>query len=142
MNLEYTTEKYSLVRAHDTDAGLDLHYYEPGIDRVTFIRGTDTVLFTGVRVSIPIGYVGLLCLRSSLAKKGLRLSNGVGIIDSGYRGQVGVMVYYEEDGRLIIEQGDRIAQLVVVPCPVFQPTLVERLDVTERGTGGFGSTGI
>lgn len=142
MNLEYTTEKYPLVRAHDTDAGLDLHYYEPGINRTLFIRGAYTVLFTGVCVAIPIGYVGLLCLRSSLAKKGLRLSNGVGIIDSGYRGQIGVMVHYQEDGRLIIDQGDRIAQLVVVPCPAFQPTLVERLDVTERGTGGFGSSGV
>lgn len=142
MNLEYTTKKYPLMRAHDTDAGIDLRYYERSIERVTFIRGTSTVLSTGVRVAIPPGYVGLLCLRSSLAKKGLRLSNGVGIIDSGYRGQIGVMVYYEEEGRLIIYEGDRIAQLVVVPCPAFQPLLVGKLDVTERGIGGFGSTGV
>lgn len=142
MMLEYTTAKYPLVRAHDTDAGLDLHYYERSINAITFMRGTNTVLGTGVRVAIPVGYVGLLCLRSSLAKKGLRLCNGVGIIDSGYRGEIGVMVYYEEEHRTVIEQGDRIAQLVIVPCPAFVPQLVSNLDPTPRGTGGFGSTGV
>jgi dUTP pyrophosphatase len=98
---------------------------------------------TGLHLEIPVGYVGLLFLRSGAAKEGLSLANGVGVIDSDYRGEVGVMVYNRSKEDIVINNGDRLAQLVVVPVPeiVFKIVPQDKLSVTPRGQAGFGSTG-
>ncbi|MCX7445838.1 dUTP diphosphatase [Corynebacterium sp. P7003] len=96
----------------------------------------------GVKVAIPEGHVGLLVLRSSAAKAGYRLANSVGIIDAGYRGPVAALIDLPADTNL--QRGDRICQLVVVPIPRLSITRVTDpadLGETERGDGGFGSTG-
>ena len=98
---------------------------------------------TGIAIALPSAeYVALVFARSGLGiKKGVCLSNGVGVIDSDYRGEIGVGLVNLGDAPYTVQPGDRIAQLMVVP--VVQPTLtvVETLDETERGAGGFGSTG-
>ncbi|MDR1101970.1 MAG: dUTP diphosphatase [Clostridiales bacterium] len=102
-----------------------------------------TVVPTGLVAAIPKGHVGLMFPRSSIAlKSGITLPNSVGVIDSDYRGEIGVAVVNISDELRIIEPGMRIAQLVVVPIPDMEVELVDELDVTERGHGGFGSTGV
>ena len=96
---------------------------------------------TGIAVEIPAGYVGLIVPRSSISERGMTLANSVGIIDSGYRGEIKVRVQYGQNSRLY-DRGDRIAQLVIVPCPPVVIEEVDELSDTERGDGGFGSTGV
>lgn len=98
---------------------------------------------TGVHVAIPMGYVGLLFIRSSIAvKRHLTLSNACGVIDSDYRGAVGVpIVNMSALTDPWVFHNERIAQLVIVPCYMGAPVEVESLGTTERGEGGFGSTG-
>lgn len=124
-------------------AGLDLSTSK----EVTVEPLTPTLLPTGVVVEIPEGYVGVLALRSSTPlKKGLFIPNGVGIIDSDYRGEIFVQVAALKDA-VTIPAFDRIAQLVIVPArhvAGMHLTGVEEVDElsdTDRGTGGFGSTG-
>ena len=114
------------------------------IDRPVTIRaGERTVVPTGLAMALPSAdYVALVFARSGLGiRKGMCLSNGVGVIDSDYRGEIGVGLVNLGDAPYTVQPGDRIAQLMVVP--VVQPavTVVEDLDETERGAGGFGSTG-
>lgn len=108
-----------------------------------FLRSGDTeVIRTGVKVAIPEGYVGILASRSGLGvKRGLSVAQGVGVIDSDYRGELLVPLHNRANHREQIKFGDRIAQLLIIP--VIQPELVivEELDETERGEDGFGSTG-
>ena len=110
---------------------------------VTLAAGERTLIPTGIAIALPDpGYVALVFTRSGLGiKKGICLSNGVGVIDSDYRGEIGVGLVNLSGVSYTIQPGDRIAQLMVVP--VVQPTvsLVDELDETERGRGGFGSTG-
>ena len=110
---------------------------------VTLKAGARQVLPTGIAIALPSAdYVALICARSGLASKhGITMANGVGVIDSDYRGELRVALYNESDTDYVIHDGDRIAQLMVLP--VVQPTLefVDALDETERGAGGFGSTG-
>ena len=97
---------------------------------------------TGLAMAIPEGYVGLIFARSGLATKhGLTPANCVGVIDSDYRGEIVVALVNLGAEDYVIQPGERVAQLVIVPCA--QPTLVETqaLSQTDRGTGGFGSTG-
>lgn len=96
----------------------------------------------GFSMAIPKGWVGLIFSRSGIVfKKGLRLANGVGVIDSDYRGEWAVMLHNDSDCTQIVEDGERIAQVIFVKYKdvVFYP--VKELDDTERGDGGFGSTG-
>ena len=110
---------------------------------VTLKAGARQVLPTGVAIALPgPDYVALICARSGLASRhGITMANGVGVIDSDYRGELRVALFNESDTDYTIHDGDRIAQLMVLP--VVQPALefVEELDETERGAGGFGSTG-
>lgn len=126
------------VRAHDTDAGLDLHIPE---GQGTLVRpGAVYTVDLGVRVAIPDGYYGQLALRSSAGKKGLTIPNGIGIIDSGYRGNLKLLVVALTEP-VQIAAGERICQLIVQPLP---PVAVETGVVdadTDRGQGGLGSTG-
>lgn len=122
-------------RAHAVDAGLDLR---TPVDAVIESYG-DVEIDTGVAVQIPEGYVGLL-----LPKSGLNVNYGVwgeGVIDAGYTGTIHAKLYNQSGRYHKFERGDKIIQLVVVPCMLEGCELVEDLGETERGTGGFGSTG-
>ena len=126
-------------RAHPTDAGIDIRANED----LMLSPGERALVSTGVRLKIAEGYVGLLCPRSSLGSKGLTLSNCVGVIDSGYRGECKVALWNSTNGsEFKIEKGDRIAQLLILPISLPTVVEVESLDETERGTGGFGSSGV
>ena len=114
------------------------------IDRPVTIRaGERTVVPTGLAMALPSAdYVALLFARSGLGiRKGVCLSNGVGVIDSDYRGEIGVGLVNLGREPYTVQPGDRIAQLMVVPVERPTVSLVEDLDDTSRGSGGFGSTG-
>ena len=115
----------------------------PGSAAMDLPAGARQLLPTGIAIALPgADYVALICARSGLAARhGITMANGVGVIDSDYRGELRVALYNESDTDYTIHDGDRIAQLMVLP--VVQPTLemTAELDETERGTGGFGSTG-
>lgn len=97
---------------------------------------------TGIAVSIDPGFVGYVFARSGLAsKQSLSPVNGVGVIDSAYRGEIKVPLHNHSGRRQIIDVGDRIAQLVIQPISLCTPVEVEKLDETDRGAGGFGSSG-
>ena len=112
-------------------------------DPVTLQAGARAVIPTGLAMALPSAdYVALVFARSGLGiKKGVCLSNGVGVIDSDYRGEIAVGLVNLTDEDYTVQPGDRIAQLMVVP--VVQPTvtLADELDETDRGSGGLGSTG-
>ena len=95
---------------------------------------------TGLSMEIPEGYVGLLFPRSSISKTILNLSNSVGVIDSGYRGPIMFKFRYLEEG-LVYDVGDRIGQILIMPYPTITFEEVDELSTTERGAGGYGSTG-
>lgn len=114
------------------------------IDRPVTIRaGERTVVPTGLAMALPSAdYVALLFARSGLGiRKGVCLSNGVGVIDSDYRGEIGVGLVNLSQEAYTVQPGDRIAQLMVVPVERPTVSLAEDLDDTSRGSGGFGSTG-
>lgn len=131
------------------DAGLDL--------TATSVKreGNKVIYGTGLAFEIPVGYVGLVFPRSSIHKSGLRLTNCVGVIDSGYRGEV-MAVFDDKDYKVLIDTekgnqvaalgtqfrvGERIAQMIVMPYPEVELLEVNELSSTERGEGGFGSSG-
>ncbi|RYE14463.1 MAG: dUTP diphosphatase [Sphingobacteriaceae bacterium] len=118
-------------------AGIDL----PLLQDITISKGTVIKAATGVSVEIPTGYVGLLAVRSSLAAKGVMLVNGIGVIDSDYRGEIGVLLTNITDEPMELKALDRIGQLIIVECPKVHLTKVAELSSTQRGAGGFGSTG-
>jgi dUTP pyrophosphatase len=95
---------------------------------------------TGLAVEIPAGHVGLVFPRSSIYKKDMLLTNGVGVIDSDYRGEIKAVFAGVKEGDAY-QLGDRIAQLVIMPIPAVEFVEAEELTDTERGTGGYGSTG-
>ena len=126
------------ARAHDTDAGLDLHIPE-GQGRL--VRpGAVYAIDLGIRVAIPDGYFGQLTLRSSAGAKGLAIPHGAGIIDSGYRGNLKVLVAALADP-VLVSDGERICQLIILPLPRVDVDIRVVDDRTDRGDGGFGSTG-
>lgn len=125
------------TRAHPDDAGLDLR----AATDITIPSGAHALVPTGTAVAIPAGHVGMICPRSGLAAKHcVTVLNAPGIIDAGYRGEIGVILINHGRATARISRGDRIAQLVIAPfthlTPVAQP-----LDTTGRGAAGFGSTG-
>lgn len=121
-------------------AGADLYALIDG--PVTIAPGGTAKLPTGVAVAIPQGYVGLVCARSGMAcKRGLAPANKVGVIDADYRGEVIVFLHNHGDVPQVVEDGDRVAQFVIVPYLTARFTPAEELDGTQRGEGGFGSTG-
>lgn len=100
------------------------------------------VYHTGLAVEIPAGYVGLLIPRSSIWKKSLWLTDNVGVIDSDFRGEiVAIMKATTDTIPAVYKQGERFCQLVIVPIPEYAITEVSELSSTDRGDGGFGSTG-
>ena len=128
----------------DEAAGCDLYANLAEEGGMLVIRpGTKRFVKTGIAMAIPKGYGGFLYASSGLAcKQGLRPANCVGVIDSDYRGELIVALYNDAMEERTVSHGDRIAQLVI--APYLRPTFVEteELDNTERGTGGFGHTGV
>jgi dUTP diphosphatase len=128
------------VRAYAGDAGVDL----AACERVQIEPGERAVVGTGLAVAIPEGHAGLVLPRSGLAARhGIGKVNSPGLIDSGYRGELQV-VLLNTDRRetFIVEPGMRIAQLVVVPVPPLEVVEVEELPASERGERGFGSSAV
>ncbi len=128
------------TRAHAGDAGLDLRASEPA----TIGPGERAMIGTGIAIAIPSGHAGLVLPRSGLAAKhGIALVNAPGLIDSGYRGEVRILLLNtDRESAFAIEHGDRIAQLLLVPFATATPAVVELLDESVRGDGGFGSSGV
>ena len=126
-------------RQRDGDAGFDLH---SRVDAVV-AAGERAVIPTGIALAIPRGFAGLVLPRSGLAARhGLALVNSPGLIDSGYRGEITVVLLNTDKREPFhIKRGDRIAQLVIQPVEAVRLICVGELDETERGAGGFGSTG-
>lgn len=121
-------------------AGADL--YACMEEPVTIVAGETQFIHTGLAIEIPAGYAGLVYARSGMAcKKGLAPANKVGVIDSDYRGEIIVALHNHSDKPVTIEPKDRIAQIVLAPYITADFNEVEELDDTERGEGGFGSTG-
>lgn len=121
-------------------AALDLHACldEP----VTIPPGERVVIPTGLAVAIPAGYVGIVAVRSGMGvRSGVTLSNGIGVIDSDYRGPLGVGLHNAGQTPYTVQPGDRVAQLMVTPVVREEIEVVEELPPTQRGAGGFGSTG-
>lgn len=138
--------------AKDGDAGMDLYAVnDSGIEHATDY-GTMKINF-GISIEIPKGYVGLIFPRSSVYKSTGRLSNCVGVIDSGYRGELSAQfdpslsAFINHSENLAgykaepYEKGDRVAQLIIMPYPQIEFEEVDELSTTDRGEGGFGSTG-
>ena len=128
------------AQAYEGDAGLDL----AACERAALGPGERAVVGTGVAVAIPDGHAGLVLPRSGLAARhGLTIVNAPGLIDSGYRGEVKVILL-NTDARepFVIEPGMRIAQLVLVEAASVRLVEVEELPVSERGAAGFGSSGV
>lgn len=127
------------IRANDGDAGFDLHAVEPA----RLGPGQRVSIGTGISIAVPDGMAGLVLPRSGLAlKHGIALVNSPGLIDSGYRGEVRVLLLNTDpETAFAIEAGDRIAQLLLVPFASPRFRQVDELDETERGEGGFGSSG-
>ena len=136
MNLPYITNRYPLQKAHADDAAYDLHN-TGGI--LTIPPHHTEKIPTGIRVAIPQGHVGIIKDRSSMGAKGIAVRGGV--IDPGYTGEIMVLLQNNSPRSHVIQQGDRIAQLLIMPTSPVTPVEVEVLQDTERGTGGFGSTG-
>jgi len=127
------------ARAHDGDAGLDLHASESA----HIGPGERWSVGTGVAVEIPDGHAGLVLPRSGLAQKhGIALVNAPGLIDSGYRGEIRVLLLNTDPAEIFrVEVGDRIAQLLVTPIATLEPVEAVELAESARGEGGFGSSG-
>lgn len=125
--------------AHDSDAAADLYAKETQ----TFApHSLGNKIHTGIKIQLPEGWLALILPRSSMgAKTPLRLSNSIGLIDSGYRGEIMAMYDNISDEYYTINNGDRIAQMLVMPSYRFLPKVVDTLTDTDRGEGGFGSTG-
>jgi len=122
--------------AKDSDAGLDLTATSFEIDEIgNFVYGT------GLAFEIPAGFVGFLFPRSSNSKKDLLLSNSVGVVDAGYRGEV-ILKYknISKDKVSSYSVGERCGQIIIMPYPSIELEEAEELSTSERGTGGFGST--
>ena len=120
--------------AKPSDAGMDLVAVRMWED----IHG-NTCYGTGLAIEPPPGYVSLLFPRSSISKTNLRLANSVGVVDPGYRGEV--ILKFDSKGEVKYKVGDRVGQIMILPYPQIQFQEVKELTQSERGSGGFGSTG-
>ena len=128
------------VKGSDLAAGFDLH----SVERVEVRKGTTEMLPTGLVLAIPPGWEGQVRCRSGLGRRGLILPNGIGTIDADYRGELMVLAHWIGEGdSFVIEKGERIGQLLFKRVPHIHFVEVEReaLEETDRGEGGFGSTG-
>ena len=124
----------------DFAAGADLYSCEEG--EITIAPGETRFVHTGIALEIPHGYVGLVYARSGLStKRGLAPANKVGVIDCDYRGEIMVALYNQSSAVQTLAVGERVAQIVFTKYDTAEFEVVDELDSTERGAGGFGSTG-
>jgi dUTP pyrophosphatase len=122
-------------------AGADLYACTNG-ETVTFAPSETKLIKTGIAMEIPEGYAGLIYARSGIAnKRGLAPSNKVGVVDSDYRGEIKVALFNHSTETRTVAKGDRIAQMVIAPYLKVEYEEVDELSSTQRGAGGFGSTG-
>jgi len=125
--------------AREGDAGLDLR----AAHDTTLVPGGRGLVGTGLAVAIPVGHAGLVLPRSGLAlSQGVTVLNAPGLVDAGYRGELKVLLVNHGDRPVAVKRGDRIAQLVVQRVERAELIEVGELPVSERGAGGFGSTGV
>ena len=136
MNIPYIGP-FPLVRSTPGSAGYDIRTSVPA----TLYPGMSYKFPTGLKMAIPEGYVGLIEPRSGLSFK-KSIENGAGVIDSDYRGEIRIHLYNHGNDTVFFAEGDRIAQLLIQKHEVPTFTLVDSLDQTVRGEGGFGSTGV
>lgn len=135
MKVKLDKGAYMPERAHTTDAGADLRTPHD----VTVMPNDSVVIDTGVHIELPPNTVGML-----KSKSGLNVKHGItseGVIDVGYTGSVRVKLYNHSDKPCELKAGDKVSQLVVMPILIPTFELVDELEETERGNGGFGSTG-
>ena len=136
MRIKLDENAYEPIRAHDTDAGLDL--LSP--QRYVLRDNSSVIIDTGVHVQLPKGCAGML-----VSKSGLNTNHNItstGLIDEGYTGSIKVKLYNHGGGNYIINKGDKISQLVVVPVRYEPIEIVDEIEGLERGDNGFGSTGV
>jgi dUTP pyrophosphatase len=134
-----TTEVENPKKAHVEDAAVDLQTRTA----VSLAPGERVAAPTGLAVAIPEGYAGLVLARSGHARRsGVGVVNGPGLIDSGYRGEISVLLINHGDETVKFEVGDRIAQLAIVAVPAVVWIETDHLGPSERGEGGFGSSGV
>lgn len=130
------------TRGSEQAAGYDIYADGQEGTAWSITPGTKRMIGTGIAIEIPEGYFGGIYPRSGLStKKGLRLCNCVAVIDSDYRGEIHVPLYNDSDVTQIVEAGERIAQIIFEPYQRVHFNETDHLDPTERGEGGFGSTG-
>lgn len=135
LNVVLDDGAYMIEKAHEADAGFDLR--TPS--KVIIPPKSSGIISTGVHVGIPRGYVGFI-----KAKSGLNIKDGIlseGVIDAEYSGGIVVKIYNHSDKEKIFEKGDKITQLVIIPIPEIELMQVDKLEETERGSNGFGSSG-
>lgn len=135
MKIKLDKDAFMPVRAHATDAGADMRAPIGGVVPAMGSR----VIDTGVHIQLPHGYVGML-----KSKSGLNVRHGItsdGVIDEGFTGAVKVKLYNHSDYPYAFSRGDKITQLVILPCEYVDFDLVDDLEDSERGDCGFGSTG-
>ena len=128
---------YPLTRSTEGSAGYDVRT----IENAQIFPGSSHQFKTGLKLAIPSGYVGLIEPRSGLSFKNC-VENGAGVIDSDYRGEIRIHLYNHGSGTVDIQAGDRIAQLLIQAHEIPEFISVNSLDQTDRGEGGFGSTGV
>lgn len=126
-------------RANPTDSGMDL----VSVEDLVIPSGKTVAVATGWQMSVPSGFEIQVRPRSGLAlKRQITVLNSPGTVDCSYRGEVKVILHNEADTDFNVSVGDKIAQMVIAPVILWEGEEVEELDETERGTGGFGSTGV
>ena len=141
MNVKKLNEN-AIIPTYGSAAAAGADLYACADEDITIEAGATLLVHTGVAMAIPDGYVGLIFARSGLAtKRGLAPANKVGVVDSDYRGEIMVALHNHSDSAQTVSHGERIAQIVFMPYAAADFDLVDELDSTERGAGGFGSTG-
>ena len=131
------------TRGSEGSAGYDLYACIPDGTAMITIQPHETVVVgTGLAIQIPHGYFGGIFARSGLAKYGVRPSNCVGVCDEDYTGEYMVSLHNDSNEPRVISHMDRIAQLIILPYATVNFEVVDELDCTKRGDGGFGSTGL
>ena len=119
----------------------DLYARIEGDGEIVILPGQTKMIPLGIKTEIPENYVGLLFARSGLAKDGLAPANKVGVVDSDYRGEWMMAAHNHGSNRIVVHNGDRVAQMMIIESLKFSFTQVNSVNDTERGSGGFGSTG-
>ncbi len=137
--MKIISKKHDPTYANGNAAGLDLRISTD--ERVEIKPLGHYLVHTGVHVEIPHGYFGLIAIRSGLGMKGLTLSNSIGVIDEDYRGEIRIPLFNHGEEAMVLEDGERVAQMILIPYVQAELNFVDELQDTDRGNDGFGSSG-